>query len=414
MIFSIAKPGALRNCTLRPYLTSTFSMAMNSTNSTSSTAPSNQYNHQQSRRYNDQQQHHLNDPNELNYEYVKARNNFVYNKNGTINKIKVSNRVDAKNRHPANNTHAKSAHSYTMKTHSGDKQKSPHQSHIKNQSRDDSRSGELSSISMAGNGHRTPNDDFDDDFDDSSDYDEIRPAFRSITESNLSYRTLVMGSQRFGSHRMEKRSLHTVPHSGTQSSANANTNKNRHANGELQIDITAGYNDHKTNKDAIENGMSVDAVTINAGSHQTTIMNGVTQMPVSSPIALQLKAQPNTASVNNNVIVEPYETPVSQLELECVAGYDGGLPQYFVLEAYDSRTKKLRLNITSAYSDRPLFRIDLSGEPLCLCLCLCLCVSAVECSFAFATTMFIWYFLARTHPVIVVYVHLYHISCLVL
>ncbi|XP_021712554.1 uncharacterized protein LOC110681093 [Aedes aegypti] len=48
------------------------------------------------------------------------------------------------------------------------------------------------------------------------------------------------------------------------------------------------------------------------------------------------------------------------MELECVAGYDGGLPQHFFLEAYDSRTRKLRLNITSALSDVPLFRIDLS------------------------------------------------------
>ncbi|EDS29380.1 conserved hypothetical protein [Culex quinquefasciatus] len=53
------------------------------------------------------------------------------------------------------------------------------------------------------------------------------------------------------------------------------------------------------------------------------------------------------------------EVPTT-LELECVAGYDGGLPQHFFLEAYDSRTRKLRLNITSALSDVPLFRIDLS------------------------------------------------------
>ena len=64
---------------------------------------------------------------------------------------------------------------------------------------------------------------------------------------------------------------------------------------------------------------------------------------------------------SNNVIVDSYESPPTTMELECVAGYDGGLPQYFVLEAYDSRTKKLRLNITSAFSDIPLFRIDLAG-----------------------------------------------------
>lgn len=62
----------------------------------------------------------------------------------------------------------------------------------------------------------------------------------------------------------------------------------------------------------------------------------------------------------NSVHTETVEQP-TLMELECIAGYDGGLPQYFFLEAYDSRTKKLRLNITSALNDVPLFRIDLAG-----------------------------------------------------
>jgi hypothetical protein len=62
----------------------------------------------------------------------------------------------------------------------------------------------------------------------------------------------------------------------------------------------------------------------------------------------------------NTVITETVEQP-TLMELECIAGYDGGLPQYFFLEAYDSRTRKLRLNITSALNDVPLFRIDLAG-----------------------------------------------------
>ena len=62
----------------------------------------------------------------------------------------------------------------------------------------------------------------------------------------------------------------------------------------------------------------------------------------------------------NNVHTETVEQP-TLMELECIAGYDGGLPQYFFLEAYDSRTRKLRLNITSALNDIPLFRIDLAG-----------------------------------------------------
>ncbi|XP_068157279.1 uncharacterized protein side-III [Drosophila tropicalis] len=50
----------------------------------------------------------------------------------------------------------------------------------------------------------------------------------------------------------------------------------------------------------------------------------------------------------------------STMELECMPGYDGGLQQQFYLEAYDSKTKKLRLNMTSTYVDMPVFRIDLT------------------------------------------------------
>uniref|UniRef100_B3NYI9 GG10743 n=1 Tax=Drosophila erecta TaxID=7220 RepID=B3NYI9_DROER len=56
----------------------------------------------------------------------------------------------------------------------------------------------------------------------------------------------------------------------------------------------------------------------------------------------------------------------STMELECMPGYDGGLQQQFFLEAYDSKTKKLRLNMSSTYLDVPVFRIDLSGETVYL------------------------------------------------
>lgn len=45
------------------------------------------------------------------------------------------------------------------------------------------------------------------------------------------------------------------------------------------------------------------------------------------------------------------------LEVECVPGYDGGMMQHFVLEVYESRTMRLRLNLSS---DVPTFRVDLS------------------------------------------------------
>lgn len=53
-----------------------------------------------------------------------------------------------------------------------------------------------------------------------------------------------------------------------------------------------------------------------------------------------------------------YSTDV--LEVECRAGYDGGLPQRFILEAFDSYTMRLRLNISSVNTDTPVFRIELS------------------------------------------------------
>ncbi|XP_063233887.1 B-cell receptor CD22-like isoform X2 [Bacillus rossius redtenbacheri] len=45
------------------------------------------------------------------------------------------------------------------------------------------------------------------------------------------------------------------------------------------------------------------------------------------------------------------------LQVDCVAGFDGGLPQRFALEAYESRTMKLRLNTSAA--DQPAFRVSL-------------------------------------------------------
>lgn len=83
-----------------------------------------------------------------------------------------------------------------------------------------------------------------------------------------------------------------------------------------------------------------------------------------TPSAISPSSYNNHNSNNNpyaNIVqAETVEQP-TLMELECIAGYDGGLPQYFFLEAYDSRSRKLRLNITSALNDVPLFRIDLAG-----------------------------------------------------
>lgn len=89
-------------------------------------------------------------------------------------------------------------------------------------------------------------------------------------------------------------------------------------------------------------------------------------MPSSQHSISSFNNQHNANIINSNnpyansVLTETVEQP-TLMELECIAGYDGGLPQYFFLEAYDSQTRKLRLNITSALNDVPLFRIDLAG-----------------------------------------------------
>ncbi|XP_067623332.1 uncharacterized protein side-III [Eurosta solidaginis] len=69
----------------------------------------------------------------------------------------------------------------------------------------------------------------------------------------------------------------------------------------------------------------------------------------------------NGGGGGGTINLENYDNIVySTMELECMPGYDGGLQQQFFLEAYDSKTKKLRLNTTSTYADIPIFRIDLS------------------------------------------------------
>ncbi|XP_055684288.1 hemicentin-2 isoform X1 [Lutzomyia longipalpis] len=49
------------------------------------------------------------------------------------------------------------------------------------------------------------------------------------------------------------------------------------------------------------------------------------------------------------------QTQVST-EIQCIAGYDGGLPQVFVLELYSQRTGRTRLNFTN--SEEPYFILD--------------------------------------------------------
>lgn len=124
----------------------------------------------------------------------------------------------------------------------------------------------------------------------------------------------------------------------------------------INDEIDSGENDHNHAGDG-------DSKRKNHHSGNKNVEIGVAYLKSSG--SFESKSMQNAINNNhlnnNNVMVDAYESPPTTMELECVAGYDGGLPQHFVLEAYDSRTKKLRLNITSAFSDIPLFRIDLAG-----------------------------------------------------
>lgn len=47
------------------------------------------------------------------------------------------------------------------------------------------------------------------------------------------------------------------------------------------------------------------------------------------------------------------------LEVECVSGFDGGLPQTFHLEAIDPTTQRTRLNLSN--TREPLFKVSLGS-----------------------------------------------------
>lgn len=127
-----------------------------------------------------------------------------------------------------------------------------------------------------------------------------------------------------------------------------------------EIKSNGGYN-HEIDGNVADLHPSKPNIAYLKTSSLSVSSSSSTTMTASVESKLMQNAINNHHLNNNNVIVDSFESPPTTMELECVAGYDGGLPQHFVLEGYDSRTKKLRLNITSAFSDVPLFRIDLAG-----------------------------------------------------
>lgn len=75
------------------------------------------------------------------------------------------------------------------------------------------------------------------------------------------------------------------------------------------------------------------------------------------PCIFQIVPAGKPGSLRNCTLRTLSNTSQDILEVECIAGYDGGMTQHFALEAFESRTMRLRLNLTS---DVPTFRVDLS------------------------------------------------------
>ncbi|XP_074036951.1 protein turtle homolog A isoform X2 [Leptinotarsa decemlineata] len=81
------------------------------------------------------------------------------------------------------------------------------------------------------------------------------------------------------------------------------------------------------------------------------------------PCVFQVVPASKPSSLTNCTLRTANNQTSETVEVECRAGYDGGLPQRFLLEAYDAKTMRLRMNFTVADTESPIFRLDL-GELL--------------------------------------------------
>ncbi|KAG5873698.1 hypothetical protein JTB14_000873 [Gonioctena quinquepunctata] len=77
------------------------------------------------------------------------------------------------------------------------------------------------------------------------------------------------------------------------------------------------------------------------------------------PCIFQVVPASKPAPLTNCTLRTATNQTSETVEVECKAGYDGGLPQRFLLEAYDAKSMRLRLNFTLAETEWPLFRLDL-------------------------------------------------------
>lgn len=320
-----AKPAPLRNCTLRPYLTSTYSYPANATNSSSTSSATTSWS---------PQQHQSNGPKELNHintEYVKDRNaiasapskktNRSNNNSGTVTSSKFNQKNAATSHEPSNG--GSGVREPNGKSRRNARSYNPdhnRKSHLPFDAKNDDDGG-----SSTNRGSLDANENDNDDND-----QKIGFASFSATKSNLSHMTWRTDGQRMAKRQSGHRKFND----------DYGTNRGRN---DKSVDASKDGGASAPNVAYLRSNGDIESRVTSSSSSSAMLMNN------------------NNHLNNNNAIVDTFDAPPTAMELECVAGYDGGLPQYFMLEAYDSRTKKLRLNITSAFSDVPLFRIDLTG-----------------------------------------------------
>ncbi|XP_054262781.1 synaptogenesis protein syg-2-like isoform X2 [Macrosteles quadrilineatus] len=77
------------------------------------------------------------------------------------------------------------------------------------------------------------------------------------------------------------------------------------------------------------------------------------------PCVYQLVPASKPSSLRNCTLRSTVNTTGDWLEVECVSGFDGGMPQSFHLVAIDPSSNQVRLNLTTSVV--PMFRVDLAA-----------------------------------------------------
>ncbi|KAG8306620.1 hypothetical protein J6590_043421 [Homalodisca vitripennis] len=77
------------------------------------------------------------------------------------------------------------------------------------------------------------------------------------------------------------------------------------------------------------------------------------------PCVYQLVPASKPSSLKNCTLRSTVNTTGDWLEVECVSGFDGGMPQTFHLEMVDPATSQVRLNLTTSVV--PAFRVELAS-----------------------------------------------------